>query len=192
MRVEIEGRSFTLWRDYDQGKLRSLSYLGKTQWFEERLRFVLVRPLRKLLVSETRRRRRSKQWSQIIIFGNALFSGIEALGSFYRGGRANQSTFAAFITAYMPKRYRKHTKNLRENFRNGLAHELAVKQGGFAFSRGGAFLRDREGRLGVDPARLLVDFEEALARYVAELRREGERSSLGKHFVRRFRQVFKA
>jgi hypothetical protein len=61
------------------------------------------------------------------------------------------------------------TQRLFDDFRNGLSHELRIKNGGeFSFDRPQT-VRHLNGRLCINPAHLLLEVEEALARQTAEL-----------------------
>lgn len=189
MPARIEGQEFSLFKDYDRGKLPALSYRGKVRWFDLRTALVLVRPLERLRPrrAETRGMPRA---SFMLVFGTILFGGVEAFGSFYRGKEGTWRTFRDFIHDFMDSRLRPHTNELRNDFRNGLAHGLTVKNGGFEFGVGGPLRVDRVLGLEIDPDFLLRDFKQARRRYLRQLRADGPISPIGQAFTTRFHEIF--
>ncbi len=128
--------------------------------------------------------------SKLLVFGTVLFDGLEALGGFYCGRRGSDRTFKEFVKDFMDPIYGPHTAELREDFRNGLAHGFAVKHGGFEFLVGQSLRVDQQRGVQIDPDSLLRDFKRALRAYFRRLRVDGQNSSVGRAFQTRFREVF--
>jgi len=45
--MQIDGQDYTLFRDYDLGKCHLLSYKGKIQYMDARVRLILIDPCKK-------------------------------------------------------------------------------------------------------------------------------------------------
>lgn len=188
MPVRIEGHRCSLFADRDRSLLPKLTFRGKVRWFDLRIRRMLIRPLD--MLKPTRRGRYEADISYLLVFGSVLFNGVEALGSFYRGRDGSHQTFRDFVTDFMNPVYRPHTAEMRDDFRNGLAHGLAIKNGGFEFlPRTHVRLDPRRG-VQIDPDMLLRDFKRALRSYLVRVRAGGPTSTLGRDFLKRFNQVF--
>ncbi len=149
---------------------------------------MLIRPLE--VLQPTRRGRYEEDVSFLLVFGSVLFNGVEALGSFYRGRDGSIQTFRDFVTDFMGPAYGPHTREMRDDFRNGLAHGLAIKNGGFEFLPGTPIRIDPSRGVQIDPDLLLRDFKRALRTYLGRVRGGGPTSALGRDFLKRFNQVF--
>ncbi len=169
MTVRIEGHDYTLFKDLDAPFLSRLSFRGRVRWFELRMRRLLVRPLD--VLRPRRRGRTEADLSFLLVFGSVLFNGVEALGSFYRGKDGSLKTFSDFVRDFMDPIYRPHIRELRDDFRNGLAHGLAVKNGGFEFLKGTYLRLDPARGVQIDPDFLLRDFKRALRTYFSAFER---------------------
>lgn len=189
MPVEIEGQQFSLFKDYDRLKLPALSLRGKVRWFDLRTRLVLVRPLERIRPGR-RETRGHPRASFMLVFGAVLFNGVEALGSFYRGKRGTHETFKDFVHDFMDPRLRPHVDKLRDHFRNGLAHGLTIKDGGFEFGVAGPLRVDPVLGLEIDPNFLLSDFKRARRSYLQRVRTGGPASAIGQAFSKRFHDIF--
>ena len=188
MPVRVEGYACSLFADRDRAVLPQLTFRGKVRWFELRIRRMLIRPLD--VLRPTRRGRYEADISFLLVFGTVLFNGVEALGSFYKGRDGSGQTFRDFVTDFMNPTYHRHISEMRDDFRNGLAHGLAIKNGGFEFlSRTPARVDPRQG-VQIDPDVLFRDFKRAVRTYLSRVRRAGPTSPLGQAFLRRFNQVF--
>ncbi len=189
MPAQIEGQRFSLFKDYDRLQLPALTYRGKVRWFELRTGLALVRPL-EIIRPRRRETKGHPRASFMLVFGTILFSGVEAFGSFYRGKDGNGQTFREFVRDFMDARLRPHVNELRNDFRNGLAHGLTIRHGGFEFGVGGPLRVDRVLGLEIDPDFLLADFKQARRQYLHRLRTEGPTSAIGRAFAKRFHETF--
>ena len=188
MPILIEDQEFTLFADRDRTKLARLSFNGRIEWFDHRLRKMLVEPLERL-----RPTNRGASWDDlwsVLMFGTVLFNGVETLGSFcveLKSG--NRKRFDAFVTRFMDPVYHPHLDALW-GFRNGLTHGLTVEEGHFEFFDG-ASLRVVSGEVEIDPDSLLRDFEHALATYLQKLLPSALTSDIRVHFEGRFEDRYK-
>ena len=188
MTVRIEGEEFMLFKDRDYAKLPRLSFRGKIRWFELRLRRMLIDPAE--MLKPRRRGQTEEDLSHLLAFGTVICNGIEALGSFYRGRDGTGQTFRDFVTDFMDSAYGRYSRNLRDDFRNGLAHGFYVKQGGFEFFRGPSLRIDPRAGVQIDPDGLFRDVKRALKNYLRKLRRDGPSSPIGQAFSKRFRRIY--
>ena len=76
---EIEGKSYTLLRDYDRGKFSSLSFTGKVAYMRRRVQVYLVEPCRAAL-SEAHENRLG------LVVASAICAGIDAASKFMCDG----------------------------------------------------------------------------------------------------------
>src|SRR5438045_3961324 len=93
MRTDLTG-----WVDYDRPHLPALSPDECIEWFDYRVRLVVINPLR--LIVETQITA-DPQPSALLIFGVSLCCAIEAMGKFLVGKKSHDERFAAFIEDYM-------------------------------------------------------------------------------------------
>jgi hypothetical protein len=190
------------WLDYDRPSLNLLAPTERIDYFEKRVRMVVVTPLERVLTNEVNI---SPDTSAVLIFGVSLCCAIEATGKFLTGGKneqdKNQKRFFAFLNGYMSSEYQSQTVGgqtygqvLWRHFRNGLAHGFAVRHGGFEGNRGEAYFATRQiagqDSLLVNPYLLFHDYLLGLGRYLAELRRYPPSDQLFVDFNKVFDEVF--
>lgn len=188
------------WLDYDRSKLRSLTDNERIDYFERRVRLVLLNPLRRLLATEIVVH--GEESSALLIFGVSVCCGIEAAGKFLAGGRGgNGQRFDAFVKRYMAVEFQcekvcglTYGDALREHFRNGLAHGFAVRHGGFEGVAEQPYFAVREiagtDALEINPTRLFEDFAEAFDKYLKDLRTALPTDPIFVDFNRVFEAVF--
>src|SRR4051812_13576729 len=91
------------WLDYDRPSLHLLGPKERIDYFEKRVRLVVVNPLERILNNEVHV---SPDSSALLIFGVSLCCAIEATGKFLSGGRGrNTDRFHAFLNKYMAPEY---------------------------------------------------------------------------------------
>lgn len=195
--MKIEGKDFTLFADYDKLKLPGLSYSGRVTWFENRVKLILLEPLKRIVAKTLQSRLNTKKCTVMLGFTTLICSGIEALGGFLEGKEANKHSFKKFVYRYMHKDYKKrqykckrYWELLRENFRNGLVHGFCIKDGGVQGPGRKYFEVIPELGLEIDAWELHRDFQRAFSKYVHDLRTMGEKSGIGQKFNTRFVDVF--
>lgn len=166
--------------DYDRDKLPALSPAERIDYFEKRVRLVVIAPLRRLLRTEIIVGDEAS--SAILIFGVSAFCAVEALGKFLTGSAGNNGDrFRAFLKAYMSSEYDEPFDGgltiadvAWKYFRNGIAHGFAVSHGGFEGEPAHPYFLKRaiagQMALEINPSRLHADLEQAFVRYVADLR----------------------
>ena len=175
----------TGWVDYDRSTLVSLPLDERIEWFNYRVRLVVINPLKKILETQILG---SQDSSALLIAGVSLLSAIDATGMFITGIKdsagkkvQNNVRFKRFIAEYMSDELRNGTMGptplptvLWEHFRNGLTHGFAVRHGGFEGNPGQPYF-DIKGSstqpyLSVNPSRLYEDFVGGFGRYISDLR----------------------
>lgn len=187
----------TGWIDYDRPNLKGLPLIDRIDYFERRVRLVLINPLKRILDTEIHA---EKDSSALLIFGVSLSCAIEASGKFLSGGGlGNGARFKRFVEDYMNPDFYLLTLNgqtygdiLWVSFRNGLAHGFAVCHGGFE-ERGTYF--DIKSSAGVDtliisPFKLYDDYVAGFEKYLAALRASGPGDALYDNFDAVFTSVF--
>jgi hypothetical protein len=196
----VEFRKLTFWVDYDRPNLSRLTDAQRIEYFQRRAQMVVLRPLRCLLcgVDPT-----STWTSAVLCFGTCACCAIEAFGRFHLGLVGSdhgygRKAFDAFVRDFMSASFARQLDNkkyvdlLRDHFRNGLAHGLAIKWGGFEESK--RYLRSRKSASGsqllIDPRRFQDDLEEAFAKFVKKLKLAPGASTCRTRFNRAFDELW--
>jgi len=198
----IQGVEFSLFWDIDRVKLKILPFSGRVEWLRNRVGQVLVTPLNALAKLESST---TLVWLAVT---ELVCAGIESLAGFYGKNKqapaphAHLSQFCRFVNAFMDSNFSSTAQNvkgenwtycqhLQEYFRNGLDHGFSIEWGslwhdGEDGTHG--YLRpagDGNG-IAIDPRMLLSDFRQAVDKYFARLLKDGETSTTGKNFQKRF------
>ena len=159
---------------------------------------VLFSPLHELFKSMEKRKRNS---STVLCFGTCVCCAIEALGKFYTGrlGRGNSwDNFEKWIANYMSKDFSKtfngiqYKKLLWDDFRNGLAHGFAIKNGGYDFQTNYFEVKPIGGvnQLEIDPKQFYEDFISGFNSYITDLENASIADSIYLKFDHAFRGIF--
>lgn len=187
------------WLDYDRPSLPLLAPNERIDYFEKRVKFVVVNPLSRILNNEIHV---APDSSALLIFGVSLCCAIEATGKFLNGGRgSNADRFHAFLNRYLNPDYqcklvdgRTYGEVLWLHFRNGLAHGFAVRHGGFEGSSGEPYFLVRQitgqDSLLVNPYLLFNDYFSGFGRYLSDLRNCQPQDQLLTDFGKVFQSVF--
>lgn len=188
------------WIDYERPKLHLLTPPQRIDYFERRVRLVVINPLRRILKTEIIVN--GEDSSALLIFGVSICCAIEAAGKFLTGGHPkNAERFERFLKKYMSREFRlgsvgglSYGEALRTHFRNGLAHGFAVRHGGFEGNPGDAYFVVKEDGAGaileVNPSSLFEDFVQGFERYLGDLRRARPGDELSAAFHGVFESVF--
>src|SRR5579871_1264282 len=168
------------WIDYDRPCLSALAPLDRIDYFELRIRLVLLRPLERIVNNELVGQEKS---SALLIFAVSLCCAIEATGKFLTGGKkgiTRGDRFKKFIRTYMNPAFYTTELNgvfygdiLWTSFRNGLAHGFAVCHGGFESNQGKYFeIQNHPGYacLMINPKLLYEDYSDGFEKYLKDLR----------------------
>ena len=164
----------TGWIDQDRSHLRTQPLPVWIDWFEYRVRLVVINPLAHILDTQITA---DPDSSALLIYGVSICCAIEAMGKFIVGNVNHDLRFEAFVQR-MSHELRAgihggeaNSALLRKYLRNGLTHGFAVCRGGFSGNRGNPYFGvDAAGDLLVNPAALFDDFVQAFDSYVAGLR----------------------
>ncbi len=175
IRATIDGQDLSLFVDYDRDRLVKLSDDGKLTYFERRFEFVVLDPLTGMLDSN------DAPYPMLLLWGNALMCGVEALGHLLTPPQAtNSQAFQTFVTSFMDAGWRDRPKQpppgvdyywrwMWDSFRNGLTHGAYVKNGGFE-KLGDRLFVEINGGLQVDAWALDIDFRNGLTKMHKALR----------------------
>lgn len=211
----IEGIEFTLFYDYDElrdRKLYRISDMGRIEWFERRMNVVFLEPLRRIFDQGSRAHKElcsnEKEYEPVrtvmIMAFSVLLNGVDSLGSFLlplkvyginaQGERVRRSPshkerFTAFVER-MPKRWGKIGHELWRDFRNGIAHQFVVENGGIEFKRGTDYWYEScnsHNVLKVEPVTFFRDFESTAQGMFKDIRNDSTAQRL---FLRRFEKAY--
>lgn len=195
-------KELTGWIDKDRPLLPALDADERVDYFEKRVRQVVINPVERLLGPLRQEIDGRPDSSALLVVGVAICCSIEAAGKFVTGSRGkNWEKFAAFRDRYMSPDYglariqgESYGDILWKYFRNGIAHGFVVCHGGFD-GNGGAYFKEEEiaGRpsLLINPDKLFADFREGFDRYLGDLRSGlPQHQALRDNFDRAFRKVF--
>jgi len=209
----IEGIEFTLFYDYDElrdRKLYKISDMGRIEWFERRMNAIFLEPLRRIFDRNARAYKElcsnEEKYEPVrtimIAAFSVLLNGVESLGSFLpltkipndKGkpkARSKKTCFEAFMKR-MPKPWPKITDRLWNDFRNGIAHQFAIMNGGIEFSedRSATYWYDTyDGYkiLKVEPIHFFNDFQHTARAVFNEVRKDPKTRKL---FLGRFEEAY--
>lgn len=200
IRAVIDGQALSLFVDYDRPRLAKLSADGKLEYLQRRLTFVVLEPLAVLMDElDSPRHGGRREASVLLIWGNAILCTTEALGHFLTLESAtNAHAFLTFVNAFMDPSWRgralrpppgaeSFSKWMWDSFRNGLAHGIYVKNGGFE-KLGNRLFIERDGMLMVDPWALDIDFRSGVKRFFQALHDPG--NAYRQTFIERFDRTY--
>lgn len=184
--------------DYDRPHFASLNEPRRIDYFEKRVRLVVIRPLRRLLDTEIL----VPESSAILIFGVSLCCAIEATGKFLVGLHATSTLrFETFVKDYMSREFDTTLSSgttyralLWKHFRNGIAHGFAVKHGGFEGNPSDPYFAVKRiaghDCLEINPSRLYDDYVHGFDKYLAALRAAAKTDPILVAFNEVFESVF--
>jgi hypothetical protein len=187
------------WIDYDRPTLHLLQIKERIEYFEKRVRLVVINPLRRILDNEVHI---AVDSSALLVFGVSVCCAIEATGKFLNGGQGkNVERFHAFLNKYMAQDYQSKKVGdmnygdvLWKHFRNGLSHGFAVCHGGFEGNRGEPYFAVKQisgkDSLMVNPYLLFDDYVVGFGRYLSDLRGCQAKDLLSLDFDKIFDEVF--
>lgn len=190
--------------DYDRPHLGGLTDSEKIDYFEYRVRLVVLNPASRWL--QTPEVSGIVGSSALLMIGVSLCCAVEATGKFVdgmatAGAGKNRARFFAFLSRYMSADYQTRTvsgltfgDSLWTHFRNGIAHGFAVSHGGFEGDRGDPYFKVTPiaGRdcLMVNPFLLFNDYQQGFGRYIGDLRACVAGAPQLSGFLRVFKDVF--
>ena len=193
-------RQLKYWIDYDRKDLPSLSAAQRIDYFEKRLKRVLLVPLEQIHRDLLKGKKRS---SPLLCFSTCICCAIEALGKFLTGESGRNGAgdrFKVFVKKFMDPRFSTNTLDgkqyidlLWDHFRNGLAHGFTIKHGGFEGH--GNYFQERPinngvKQLEIDPTKFFEDFKRAISQYLKELRTSSPTDAIRTRFDKVFEDLY--
>jgi RimJ/RimL family protein N-acetyltransferase len=182
------------WLDYDRPALPQLRPAQRIDYFEWRVRRVVINPLERILATEIQP---TDDSSALLIFGVSLCCAIEATSEFLQ----RNGGLLPFLKRYMSPEYQKRYLGkrtfgdvLRTHFRNGLAHGFSIRHGGFEGASGQNYFKI-EPICGIDslelnPFAFFDDYAVGFERYLADVLRAKPTSAVYKAFHQAFESIF--
>jgi hypothetical protein len=190
----------TYWVDIDRPYLGKLNPTERIDWFEHRVRLVLITPIERII--KTDHFLGNPDSSMLLIVGAAVCNAIEAMGHFVLNGRSRRGStvcFEEFVKRYMHKDLlRKDINGIRywrviwENVRCGLSHGFCIKRGGFDGTDASAdpyFVVDGVS-LKVNPYKFYYDFRDGFELYLSRIRKSKPTDKLHQNFQKAFERIF--
>ncbi|MFI4922594.1 MAG: hypothetical protein ACHP6J_02640 [Burkholderiales bacterium] len=186
------------WIDYERKYLPSLTVDQRIDYFEKRLKLVLLVPLEHMY----RDLMKDKRSSPLLCFSTCICCAIEALGKFLTGntGRNGAGTrFRKFVDEFMVPQFttkafngKRYIDLLWDHFRNGLAHGFTIKQGGFEHYTSYFQEKSIDGfkQLEIDPTHFFEDFKQAISQYIKRLRASLPTNTVRKNFNKAFMDLY--
>ncbi len=190
----IDGHDYGLFKDYDTGKYKHLTFNGKVTYLDARVEKILIAPCREAMKTPGN--------DLGLILATAVCAGVSAASTFYKGQRArrggeDKEFFTDFVTHYMRLPHQKPEPGvswvdwLYKDVRCGLAHNFTIMSGGIEYEVSPAYTEIKKYGPEVEPRELLRDFAEGWSRYLSDVRGDGPGKGLGKKFAERFDEVFR-
>jgi len=195
----IEAYNYTGFIDYDRVQLRTASINAKITWLEYRLRKVLIDPLDQVFPPDGPCHQSVNQGDRTFnLCGVTLVAcAIEGLGHFLTGNSdATGDSFKTWVRAYMPDWDRTTPQGVRirdwlwDSARNGLAHQLAFKNGGTEAQGPGRFAEGTDGQIQMDPFVFYLDFKRGAVFFFRDITTNATiQTNFGNRFAASFLQL---
>jgi hypothetical protein len=191
MSMSIKGTNYTGFIDYDRAALRKASVETRILWLEYGMKKVITDPLDQILPPEAPCHKPVNDGDRTFnLCGVTLVAcAIEGLGHFLTGeDDLNGISFKRWIKYFMPD-WNITVDGLHmvdwlwDSARNGLAHQLAFKDGGTETTNSSKFVRKSDGQIEMDPFLFYADFNEGVAKFFKHLKTEVALQTI---FERRF------
>jgi hypothetical protein len=192
--IRIDGRDWTLFKDYDWQHYSNLSLQGKIEYLEKRVQLILIDPL-----EEVKRRSLTKVTDEYywLCLVTLVCCAIEATGAYLVGRdrksakkkKANFKAFESFIQQYMPI-YNPFVEDLWKYFRNGLAHGFCIIKGGIELGLLKPAQRDANIGVQINADEFLDNFKKGFSNYIKDLRSQPLNSRVIKKFEKTWCWVF--
>jgi len=190
--VNIDGHDYQLFKDYDTGKFKYLTFEGKIAYLAARVDKILIGPCREAMKTSGN--------DLGLVLATAVCAGISAASTFYNGRRANpgddKKLFTDFVMCYMQLPHQKPEPRmswvewLYRDVRCGLAHSFTIMNGGIEYEVSPAYTEIKNYGPEIEPRELLRDFAEGWSKYLSDVKRDGPVQGLGAKFAVRFDQIF--
>jgi len=192
--MKIDGIQYSLFKDYDKGKYKHLTFSGKVTYLDARVDRILIRPCASAMKT-------ALQTDLGLILVTAICAGISAASTYLKGQKAphgkDEEFFLGFVRAYMDPVLQEPAVGsltwaewLYKHVRCGLAHNFTIETGGVEYEAS-SYVELKSYGPEVRPQDLLADFSRGWSRFLDDVIRAGPGQSLGALFVKRFDEVFK-
>ena len=186
--IRIDGRDWSLFKDYDKPYYPYLSLRGKIEYLEKRGQLILLDPLEEIKKKSLGAEKDEYYWLCLVTL---VCCGIEAVGGYLIGrdriGR-NRDAFTEFVRKYM-RPYARYRFELWKYFRNALAH-------GFCIERGSVELKLKKpaqrikGIVKINADKFLDWFRKAFFNYIQDLRNAKRKTKRVKSFEKTWNWIF--
>ncbi|NWG04886.1 MAG: hypothetical protein HXY44_18690 [Syntrophaceae bacterium] len=192
--IQIDGRDWTLFKDYDKPNYIYLSLHGKIDYLEKRVQLILIDPLEEIKQRSLTKNTNEYYWLCLVIM---VCCGIEATGA-YLVGRDRKSikkkgenfrAFKSFINKYMPI-YKPCLDDLWKYFRNGLAHGFCIVKGGIELGLPNPVQRDANIGVQINADEFFDNFKKGFFNCIKDLRTQSPNSKVIKKFEKTWSWVF--
>jgi hypothetical protein len=192
--VEIDGKTWSLFKDYDKPHYHYLSSNGKVEYLEKRAQLTLLGPLEEIKLNVLGKKTDEYYWLCVVTL---VCCGIEATGGYLIGrdgkvaGRkgTSRNAFEKFIHRYMPS-YRPYAHALWKFFRNGLAHGSCIPKGGVELKLQQPIQRTAGIGIQINGDEFVDNFSAGFLMFIQDLKSAALNSKMRKHFETAWNWVF--
>jgi len=192
--IRIDGREWTLFKDYDKPYYPTLSLQGKIEYLEKRVQLILIDPLEEIKRKSLAKETDEYYWLCIVTL---VCCAIEATGAYLVGRdrksakkkRANFRAFESFINEYMSV-YKPYVDDLWSYFRNGLAHGFCIEKGGIELNLTKPAKRDAKVGVQINADEFFDNLKRGFSNYIEDLRKQLVGAKIIQNFEKTWRWVF--
>jgi hypothetical protein len=186
--IRIDGKDWSLFKDYDKPDYSSLSLRGKIEYLEKRGQLILLDPLEEIKKRIQGAKTDEYYWLCVVTL---VCCGIEAIGGYLIGrdriGR-NREAFTEFVRKYM-RPYSRYRSELWTYFRNALAHGFCIEKGSVELKLKKPALRIK-GIVKINADEFLDLFRKAFFDYLKDLRNAKRKTKRVKSFEKTWNWIF--
>jgi len=186
--IRIDGRDWTLFKDYDKPNYVYLSLQGRIQYLEKRVQLILIDPLEEIKQRSLAKNTNEYYWLCLVIL---TCCGIEATGAYLIGkdnkGR-NKEAFTTFIKKYM-KAHARYRDDLWKYFRNALTHGFCIEKGSIELNLSRPAQRIN-GTVKINADEFFDEFNKGFLKYIDDLRKSNKKTKILKNFEKTWNWIF--
>jgi hypothetical protein len=192
--VQIDGKAWKLFKDYDKPHYSYLSPTGKIEYLEKRVQLILIDPLEEIKQKVLANSTTEYYWLCIITL---VCCGIEATGGYLIGRDqriafkkgTSPKAFKEFVRRYMPD-YNAYVHDLWKFFRNGLAHGFCIQKGGIELNLPNPAQRNTNIGVQINGDEFFDKFKTGFFKYADDLKKANPSSKMRKNFEKAWNWIF--